>query len=315
MEKLRLMFYADAHGNELIFRKGITVHRDYKVDYTIIGGDLTGKVIAPIIKKADGTYECKFKGNVYRGYNQEDLENIADKLRNSAVYPAVLTMDEVRELQDNPQKMDNFFKDVTVKEMRHLVKILDNYSQRKEYILTPGNDDTPEIDNIIKEAEKVIYPLHTVIELPLGYQIISMDYSSPTPWNTPRECSDGELMKKLEKEAARVTGEWNKVICNFHDPPYGTNLDLAPKLDKDLKPIYHFGELEKIHVGSKSVLKFMSKYKPLLGLHGHIHESPAYDKVGETLVFNPGSEYQYGVFKAIIIEFTKEEIEKWYKIG
>ena len=119
----------------------------------------------------------------------------------------------------------------------------------------------------------------------------------------------------LEKLVDLVSVDWNKVIANFHCPPYGTRIDLAPKLDKNLKPVYFLGKPEFIHVGSKSIRKFIEKRQPLLGLHGHIHESAGYDNIKKTIVFNPGSEYQLGIFKAIIIDLSEKGIEKWFKLG
>ena len=44
-----------------------------------------------------------------------------------------------------------------------------------------------------------------------------------------------------------------------------------------------------IHVGSKSKKKKKKKTEPVLVVTGHIHESAAIDKIGETVVINPGS--------------------------
>ena len=308
------MFIADIHGNELIVRKAIGAVKEYKVDYLVIGGDLTGKMIVPVIKDEDG-YHATFKGNTFKASNEEELEKVFQELRFRAAYPVVLTREEVEELKEDQAKVEELFKEVTVKEIEHLVKLLEGYSKDHDIVLTPGNDDIFEIDDVIKSSGKIVFPLEKVVEFPLGYQMISMDYTTPTPWNTPRECSEKDLWKKLKREADRIMVEWKKVICNFHEPPYGTSIDQAPKLDENLQPIYKLGELETEHVGSKSVLKFMEEYQPLLGLHGHIHEAPGYDKVGTTLVFNPGSEYQYGELKGIIFDFDREGIKNWFKIG
>lgn len=314
MDKLRLMYVADAHGNELIIRKAISACREHGVDVLIIGGDLTGKVMVPIIDKGD-KYEASFRGNKFIAKSKEDLVRVMNEIRYRAAYPVVLTEDEVQEIKEDRAKLDKLFKDVTIEEIKHLIGVLEEIVGDIITIMTPGNDDIFEIDDILKRSNNIIYPLERVIELPLGYQVISMDYTTETPWNTPREVNDSKLWKKLEKEAKRVSAPWNKVICNFHEPPYGTTIDLAPKLDENLQPIYKLGELETQHVGSKSVLKFIEKYQPLLGLHGHIHESPGYDRIKNTLVFNPGSEYQYGELKALIIDLDRDGISNWFKIG
>ena len=70
----------------------------------------------------------------------------------------------------------------------------------------------------------------------------------------------------------------SNAIFNFHAPPYGFALDLAPELTKDLIQAAD----RKIHVGSRAVAKMIEKYQPLLGLHGHIHESRGVQKIRKT---------------------------------
>ncbi|MUM64943.1 hypothetical protein D1867_06750 [Acidianus infernus] len=36
-------------------------------------------------------------------------------------------------------------------------------------------------------------------------------------------------------------------------------------------------------------------------LHGHIHESRAFDKIGKTIVLNPGSEFSEGILHAAYV--------------
>lgn len=93
-------------------------------------------------------------------------------------------------------------------------------------------------------------------------------------------------------------------IFNFHAPPYGYALDLAPELTADLVQAAE----RKIHVGSKAVTKMIQKYQPLLGLHGHIHESRGVQKIGRTTILNPGSEYSEGVLKGVVVTLQRGKV-------
>jgi hypothetical protein len=115
-----------------------------------------------------------------------------------------------------------------------------------------------------------------------------------TPWKCPRDVEDEVLEARLERVMTNIKNP-NTTILVLHAPPYGTNIDLAPALDKDLRYVTKGGQLIFEHVGSKGIRKIIEKYQPLLGLHGHIHESKGYDKIGRTLVINPGSEYNEGI--------------------
>jgi len=84
--------------------------------------------------------------------------------------------------------------------------------------------------------------------------------------------------KDLEGIAGELTPDRAPVVCAFHGPPHGTALDLI------------HGD---VHVGSRVVRTFLEERKPLLSLHGHIHESPAVsgkfaDRIGPTICVNPG---------------------------
>jgi uncharacterized protein len=54
-------------------------------------------------------------------------------------------------------------------------------------------------------------------------------------------------------------------------------------------------------VGSTAVRDFILSEQPLLGLHGHVHESKAAQNLGRTLCINPGSEYTAGVLSCVIV--------------
>ena len=69
-----------------------------------------------------------------------------------------------------------------------------------------------------------------------------------------------------------------------------------------------------VHVGSVAVRQAIEKHQPMLGLHGHIHESSGFDKIGRTLCLNPGSEYGEGLLRGFIINLTKEGYENYWKI-
>ena len=95
-------------------------------------------------------------------------------------------------------------------------------------------------------------------------------------------------------------------IFNLHAPPYGSGLDEAPELTKDLRPAYAGRSL--VPVGSHAVLEIIEKYQPLLGLHGHIHEGKGTRKYKHTLCINPGSMYEQGILHGVIIDLKPNKI-------
>lgn len=315
---VRMFFAADIHGNTLVWRKWLNAVNVYKANVIILAGDLTGKAVVPIFDKGN-SYEAEVMGKKYTAKSKDELEALKERIENISYYYIVLTPQEAQEIAADPKKQEKLFEQVMTERLRKWLDLLTEKVDLKNVtaIVMPGNDDERYIDETIKSYEDrgVIYPLDKTVEITYGYKIISHEYVNPTPWNTPREAPEDKLEKilrdKIEKSGEK---EFSKVLFNFHCPPYDTKLDLAPKLDKNLKPVYVGGKPLMVHVGSKAVRKLEEEYQPLMGLHGHIHESYASDKIGRTIVVNPGSEYTEGLLRGFIIEFEPDGLKNYWKI-
>jgi len=141
--------------------------------------------------------------------------------------------------------------------------------------------------------------------------MISIGLSTPTPWKTPREVSEEELWTEIEKMAAQVP-DLHKAVFNFHDPPNDSTLDTCPMLDWSKDPpvqIVKAGQVVLHGAGSKSVRRAVETYQPILGLHGHIHESAGVAKIGRTVCINPGSEYGEGVLRGVLVQLRAGEVD------
>jgi len=315
-EKVRIFHAVDVHGSELVWRKWLNIPKIHNANILLFCGDLTGKLIVPVVEEKPGHYKSMLYGRWVKAKGEKELNKLLEKFKSIGFYPHVCSKDEYEYLKEHPEEVDKLFH-------KYMVERLDSWLNMVEeklpddvmVVVMPGNDDAQVIDETIKaHSDRVIYPLGKAVNLCFNYEMLSFEWVNPTPWNTPREAPEEKLWEMLEDLANKVTVDWDKVILNFHCPPFGTEIDLAPKLDKNLKPVTFLGEVIFVHVGSKSVRKFIEQYQPMLGLHGHIHESSAADRVGKTLVINPGSEYSEGILRGFLIDLTKDGIEKWWKI-
>ena len=281
----------------------------YKADVIMLFGDLTGKAIVPIVKRESDWYSRPF-GKTERYFTKEEVEKKIQEIREEGFYAIEMSESQAQECQQDEKKMEALFENVMCETMdRWLSMIEEQVPKGIKVIVSPGNDDHFAIDEVIKKHERVIYPLNKVVDIHDKYKLISCEWVNPTPWLTPRECSEEELVKKLDQEFSHVDSHEN-VLCNLHAPPFGTTLDIAPRLDKNLKPIAHFGNPEMESVGSKSVRDAIMKYKPLLGLHGHIHECSAHLYLGRTLCVNPGSDYRRGILRGYVVDLPSPENPK-----
>jgi len=318
-KKLTRIFHSvDAHGSNLVWKKYLNAATAYKAEVVLLCGDLTGKAIVPVVKVKENEWFINPFGKEERFNSYEKLKERLGTLENQGYYSFETTMEEIAELQREPKKVEEIFARLMKERLESWLEMVEEkISKEVKVVVMPGNDDIMEIDDVIKAHEdRIIYPLKKVVYIDQKHPMISCEYVNPTPWETPREAQEPDIMKMLEKEFSKIdTKEQKYLVCNFHAPPYDTQLDLAPKLDKKLNVITRLdGSPEMVHVGSKSVKTFIEKNQPRLGLHGHIHEAAADQKIGRTVVVNPGSDYQAGILRGYVVDLppdADQEIKVW----
>jgi len=298
---MRLFYASDIHGSETCFRKFLNAARAYKADVLVLGGDLTGKALVPIVRRGD-RYEAEVFGKRWVAKSSEELERVATALRGSGLYVAVVEEEEYERLVANPSLADELFTRVMVETVRRWVELAEERLRGTgvEVYVMPGNDDRWAIDEALRGSDVVVNPDGRVLEIKGGFRLVSLGVSNPTPWRTPRELSEGEIYGRL-KGMLEEAGDPRATLLNVHVPPYGTLIDLAPALDSELKVVRRGGEVEMVHVGSRAVRRVIEEHQPLVGLHGHIHESRGVAKVGSTLCFNPGSDYSSGALRGVLL--------------
>jgi len=306
---MRIFYASDVHGSEKVFRKFLNAGRVYKADIIILGGDITGKLIIPIIKQSNGTYTCHFLGSNMILKTEEERRDMEKKIRFAGFYPFYTDMDEIRELDANKKKRDELFDELMIESVRSWIELAEKSigSTGIKCFIMPGNDDRFIIDSVLEESDFIINPDEKVMYIDDDHEMISLSNSNITPWNAPRDVTEEEIKSKIEKMVKKVE-DMDNCIFNFHCPPYNSGLDLAPKLDKNLKPVTRGGQFEMIPVGSTAIRHAIEKYQPLLGLHGHIHESRGFTKIGRTICINPGSEYSQGFLDGAIVNLNEKKV-------
>jgi Icc-related predicted phosphoesterase len=311
---VRIVFASDFHGSEQVWRKFLNSAKIFKANWLIMGGDLTGKILTPIILQSDGTYKADFLDKTHT-IPAADLENFRKLVKENCYIPYVCDQRQYEELQQAPQeKIEEIFAKLeceTLKEWLDLIPM--KLANDVKVLIHPGNDDKFELDDVIKSSPYCTFAEESVVNLDGEHEAACLGWSNPTPWNSPREASEEELMVKLEKLSSQVQNVKNALFC-LHCPPFESQIDNAPKLDKDLRPVMEGGRPVYIPVGSKSVRAIIEKCQPLLGLHGHIHECRGWMKIGRTQCMNPGSEYTEGILSAYLIEIDGEKIKRLQRV-
>ena len=128
---MRVYFATDIHGSEVCWRKFLNAGRFYRADVLILGGDVTGKAVVPVVAAAGGGFRIRqFSGD------------------------RVLDADELDAVWDQPEAVHEIFLSV----MRStLGRWIDLAAERlagtgiRLYAME-GNDDPPELFGMLRDS-------------------------------------------------------------------------------------------------------------------------------------------------------------------
>jgi Icc-related predicted phosphoesterase len=311
---MRVFFATDIHGSDVCWRKFLNAGAFHKADVLVMGGDMTGKAMVPIVARGSG-WEVTLQEQRQALGTEDEARAMEKRISDRGYYPVRLTQDEVDAWAADSSLVDARFKDEMLRSVERWMALADERLEGKgiRCIVSPANDDMFEIDPLIAAARNVELGEANTIALD-GLSLVSTGWANPTPWNTFRELPEDELRARIDGLVAEVPDP-KRAIFNFHAPPFGSNLDSAPKIDADMN--YVAGGQALVPVGSRAVRDSIAAYGPVLSLHGHIHEGKGAVKLGRTLAVNPGSAYEDGVLQAAIVDLDtkKGEVKRYLLIN
>lgn len=300
---LRIFFATDVHGSDRCFRKFLAAAKVYEANVLLLGGDIAGKGLVPIHAR-NGTLHATVHGEAVAVPAGEEARLRAD-INRLGFYGVPMDDADAARLREDANYVDSLFREQIAVQVADWCELAaERLSPDVRCIITPGNDDPFEVDAVLKDAARVECPEAQLCDLG-PVLLASLGDVTPTPWNTDREYSEEELSRRIASMLDAVPPD-RQAIVNFHCPPYGSGLDVAPELDETLKPVIRGGRPSFISVGSKAVRDAIKHYQPVVGLHGHIHESRAVQKIGRTVCLNPGSDYSADLLRGAVVDIAQD---------
>ena len=310
-DETTVFFATDLHGSEVCFRKFVAAAAFYGADLLILGGDLTGKLVTPIVQNGDGWWSEVHGRRV--ALKATELDAFEAQMADEGVYTRRMSADEYGEFERAPEKVDALFVELMTERLAHWIDLarekLDGTPVR---ILTaPGNDDPYAVDDVIRSrgGDRVLLVEGEITEIAPGHEMLNTGWSNHTPWDTHREFEEDALRAHIEEMAQRLRDPAS-AIFNIHVPPYDTTLDTAPLLDADLAVQTSMGNQLTAPAGSTAVRAAIEAHQPLASLHGHIHESGGSVRIGRTVAINAGSEYGEGVLRGVLLTVGGGELKR-----
>lgn len=306
-DKAIIWFFTDIHGSNTCFKKILKqVENKNRPNTIIIGADITGKQIIPLIESDNDTFIIPLSGNEVKK-REEERESIKKELGAVGYYPYECTEHEYKQLISSDLKQEEIFEKLAAARLEEWVKMADEKLYGIEHckiIINAGNDDPFFVDQVLDKSKYLIHAEGKIIDLPGKIKLLSTGYSNGTPWDCPRDISEKELSKKIALMTDSITTA-ARFIFNFHCPPINTSLDLANNLDEKTLRKTH----GRKHVGSSATRTAIEHWQPIASFHGHIHEVHTKEYLGQTLCFNPGTDYTNGKLQGAFVKISDGMIE------
>jgi Icc-related predicted phosphoesterase len=314
-DDLRLYYASDIHGTEVLWRKFLHAPRVYEAPVIVMGGDVTGKVVIPLVEEEGGVVTAELFGQPERAATPEEREDLEHRIRSNGMYPHLMTADEVQRVAGlTVDEREAWFAEVMLHTFdRWMALAEDRLEGDVRCFVMPGNDDPPGVDVAIERAEKVEACDGRLVAFG-GYTMLSLGYSNRTPFDSPRELEEEEITERIDALAAEVP-DMSRCIFNLHVPPYASDLDTAPALDEDLNVLTAAGQPKMAPCGSTAVREAIERHQPVLSLHGHVHESRGATRIGRTLSINPGSDYHTGRISGVLVHLRGDRADYQFVVG
>ena len=310
MGMTRLLYASDFHGSEAFFRKFLGAALHYKADAVIVGGDVTGKAMIPIVRTGPDRYEAALFNRRETPTTAQELERLRQTITNVGFYPIVLEPDEAAALEADTAQMGARFEQEMIARVRQWMELAEERLRAPDIHLyfMCGNDDLASIDAAIEGYDHIHNPDGRRFWLDGDHELVGLSLANMTPWRCARDTEEDELALRLDAMAERLEAP-ERAVMAIHVPPYDSGLDICPELDENLQIVHRGGQVLMKPAGSPAVRRLIERVQPLLTLHGHIHESPGHVRIGRTLAINAGSEYAEGIMKAAIINLERDKVK------
>jgi Icc-related predicted phosphoesterase len=303
---MKLLFVTDLHGGNIVFRKSLRLFESLGADYLLVGGDIAGKYLVPIVDD-NNIWRVREDGKNRVMYSDHEVRSYIDSVAEFGGYAVICSTEEATRLRLDDEYREEILRRERINRLRLWLGQVKERVASGAFLLNMGNDDPFYLDLEVEQETGVSILEDRYIDLADGLQIVSCGYTNETPWHCPRDCSEEELWLKLSDRFRRCADP-HQVIANFHCPPILSRLDRAPLLDNNLHPIVGADGVEFTHVGSTAVRRALATFSPLVALHGHIHESYATERIGDTICANPGSSYHSGDLRAVLVHLNRGRV-------
>ena len=153
----KIYFATDIHGSDICWKKFLGAAAYYQADALVLGGDMTGKAIVPVVLEHPARAKAVLLGSLYELEGEAAILDFEKQVRSRGYYPARMDSAERDHLANNPDALHARFVSLVCQVMEQWLDMADQrLPAGVPCIVCPGNDDPFEIDQLIAASGRVV---------------------------------------------------------------------------------------------------------------------------------------------------------------
>ena len=114
----KLFFVTDVHGSQTTFRKFVNAGKFYEVDVLVLGGDIAGKMVVPILDLGGGKYRATIQSITHELDGSDEVADFEKRAGKLGSYTAVVTSEEYKALAADPAGVDTLYHRLATERMK-----------------------------------------------------------------------------------------------------------------------------------------------------------------------------------------------------
>lgn len=116
MARRHICFVSDVHASERCWLKFLAAPKFYEADTVIVGGDITGKFVVPIIAQRSGNWTVQnFLGRQWRVITRDELTKLKARIADTGQYAFETSPEEHASYEGDQPKIDELFRTMSGK--------------------------------------------------------------------------------------------------------------------------------------------------------------------------------------------------------
>jgi Icc-related predicted phosphoesterase len=296
---------ADLHGSEKCFRKFVNAGKFYRVDALILGGDVTGKALVPLVRLEDGSYEARFLGRTEIARDEKELVTLEGQIRFNGFYPFRTDSEELGQLAADPVRREEHFQRVISAAVRQWVALADERLQGTGVacLVMPGNDDGEFVGEILSEGR-------TSSTRKAARSSLGRIRCSVTAGRTSRPGTGPANCRRISSRRGSRPHVRPRIRSADDLQPPASIWDPDRRRARDPRDLSLVGgsSATMVPVGSTAVRRVLERHarcSACTGISTSREGAPGW----ATVCLNPGSDYNTGILKGVIVRLRGSDVE------